>query len=78
MGKEIGRYYKYNRLKISTPTLKKTVLSYSASHKSSASNLTQTSISSQLDNKESTTNKNNNNTSNTDDIHSFIQNIISY
>ena len=75
---EIGRSYKYNPLKISNPTLKKTVLSSSADHTSSASNSIPTSISSQRDNKEITTNQKNNNTSNTDDIHSFIQNIILY
>ena len=40
MGKEIGRYFKYNRSKISTPTLKKPVLSSSSAHTSSAGNLT--------------------------------------
>ena len=49
-----------------------TCLSSSATHTSSASNLTQTSISSHLDNKDSTTNQNKNNTSNTDDIHSCV------
>ena len=69
MDKEIGRSYKYNWSKIFTPTLKKPVLSYSDVHKSSASNSTQTSISSQLDNKDSTTNQNKNNTSNIYDTH---------
>ena len=72
MVKDIGRLYKYNRPKQSTPTFKKPVLSYSAAHASSASNLTGTSISSQLDNKDITTNQNKNNTSNTDDIHSCV------
>ena len=72
MGKEIGRYFKYNRSKVSTPTLKKTVLSSSDAHTSPASNSTRTSILSQLDNKYITTNQNNNNTSNTDDIHSCV------
>ena len=72
MGKEIGCSFKYNRLKISTPTIKKPVLSSSAAHTSSASNLTWTSISSQLDNKDSTTNQNKKNTSYTDDIHSCV------
>ena len=78
MGKEIGRSFKYNQSKISTPLLKKHVLSSSAAHTSYASNLTQTSISSQLDNKDIFTNQNKNNTSNTDDNHSCIQNIILY
>ena len=72
MGKEIGRYFKYNRSKISTPTLKKPVLSSSDAHTSSASNLTQTLISSHLDTKDSTANQNKINTSNTDDIHSCV------
>ena len=72
MVKEIGRSFKYNRSKISNPTLKKPVLSSSAAHKSFASNSTQTSISSQLDNKDITKNQNKNNTSNTDDIHSCV------
>ena len=72
MGKEIGRYFKYTGSKISTPTLKKPVLSSSAAHTLYAINLTVTSISSQLDNKDITTNQNKNNTSNTDDIHSCV------
>ena len=40
--------------KISPPTLKKPVLSYSAAHTSYVSNLTQTFISSQLENEDST------------------------
>ena len=72
MGKEIGRLCKNNRSKISTPTLKIPVLSFSDAHASSASNLKATSISSQLDNKDITTNQNRNNTSNTDDIHSCV------
>ena len=72
MGKEIGRFFKYNRLKPSTPTLKKPVLLSSAAHTSSASNSTGTSISSTLDNKDINTNQNKNITSNTDDIHSCV------
>ena len=69
MGKEICRYFKYNWSKISTPKLKKPVLSSSAAHTSSTNNLTRTFISSHLDNKDSTTFQNKKNTSNTDDIH---------
>ena len=69
MGKQICCSFKYNRSKISTPTLKKPVLSSSAAHTQYASNLTGTSISSKLDNKDITTNKNKKNTSNKDDIH---------
>ena len=58
--------------KLSTSTLKKPVLSSSASHTSFASNLRRTSISSQLDNKDNTINQNKKNTSNIDDIHSFV------
>ena len=72
MGKEIGCSFKYNRLKISTPTLKKTILSSSAAHTLYASNSTGTSISSQLDNKDITTNQDKDNTSNTYDIHSCV------
>ena len=70
MGKEIGCYFKYNRSKISTPTLKKPVLSSSVNHTSYTSNLTQTSISSQLENEDSTAIQNTSDISNTDDIHS--------
>ena len=72
MDKEISRSLKYNKSKISTPTIKKPVISYSAAHTSSASNSIRTSISPQLDNKDSTTTQNKNNTSNTDDIHSCV------
>ena len=71
MGKEIV-FYLYNQSKLSTSTLKKPVLSSSAAHTSSAINLTRTSISSQLDNKDITTNQNKNNTSNTDYMHSCV------
>ena len=49
MDKEIGRSFKYNQSKISTPALKEPVVSYSADHTSFASNLKETSISTQLD-----------------------------
>ena len=78
MGKEIGRSFKYNWSKISTPTLKEPVISSSAAHTSSASNSTKKFISSQLDNKDITTNQNKNKISNTDNIHSCIKNIILY
>ena len=72
MDKEISIFYKNNQSELSTPTMKKPVLSSSASHTSSASNSTRTSISSRLDNKHITTNQNKNNISNTDDIHSCV------
>ena len=72
MGKEIGRSFKYNRLKIYTPTLKKPVLSSSGAHTSSAINFTWTFISYQLDNADITTNINKKDNSNIDDIHSCV------
>ena len=72
MGKEIGRSFKYNRSEISTPTLKKPVLSSSAAHTLYASNFTGTSISSQLDNKYIIADQTKNNTLNTDDINSCV------
>ena len=72
MGKDIGRSYKYNRSKLSTSTLKKYVLSFSAANTSSAGNSTRTSISSQLDNKDITKNQSKNNISNTHYIHSCV------
>ena len=65
-------FKKYNRLKQSTPTFKKPVLSYSAAHSSSANNPKETSISYQLDNKDITTNQNKNHTPNIDDIQSCV------
>ena len=65
-------FFKNNQSKLSTSTVKKPILSSSADHTSFASNSTQTSISSQLDNKDITTNQNKNNTSNIDDIHSCV------
>ena len=72
MGKEIGRSFKYNRSQISTPTLKKTVLSSSAHHTSYTTNSTRTIISYQLENKDSNSIHNTLNISNTDDIHSCV------
>ena len=72
MGKEIGRSFKYNRSKISTPTLKKPVLSSSENHTSYTTNLTQTIISYQLENKDSTEIQNTSDISNTYDIHSCV------
>ena len=72
MGKEIGRAYKYNRSKISIPTLKKPVLLSSVNHTSYTSNLTPTIMSHQLQHKDSTSIQNRVNTSNKDDIHSCV------
>ena len=54
MDKEIGRSFKYNWSKISTPSLKKAVLSSSSSYTSYTTNLTQTIISYQLENEDIT------------------------
>ena len=72
MGKDIGSSYKYNQSKILTPTLKKPVLSSSANHTSYTTSLSQTIISSQLENKYSTAIQNTSEISNTDDIHSCV------
>ena len=52
MDKEIGRAYKYNRSKISSPTIKKPVLLSSANHTSYTNNLTPTMMYHQLQHKE--------------------------
>ena len=72
MGKEIGRSYKYNRSKISSPTLKKPVLLSSANHTSYTTNSNLTIMSHQLQHKDSTSIQNTVNISNTDDIHSCV------
>ena len=72
MGKEIGCYFKYIQLKISTPTLKKPVLSSLENHTSYSSNLKRTIISYQLENKYSTEIQNTLDITNTDDIHSCV------
>ena len=53
MGKEIGHFYKHNRPKTSSPTLKKPVLLSSANHTSYTTNLTRTIMSHQLQHKDS-------------------------
>ena len=72
MGKGIGGYFKYNRSKISTPTLKKPVLSSSENHASYTTSLSQTIKSSQLENEASTAIQKTSYISNTDDIHSCV------
>ena len=72
MCKEIGRSFKYNRSKISTPTLKKTILSSSADHTSYTSNLKPTIISSKHENENINTIQNTTDISNKDDIHSCV------
>ena len=72
MGKDIGCSYNYNQLKISILTLKKYVLSSSANHISGTTSLSQTIISSQLENKDSTAIQNTSEISNTYDINSCV------
>ena len=72
MGKEIGCYFKYNRSKNSTPTLKKPVLSSSENHTSYTTNLKRTIISSQLENEDITAIQNTSYISNIDDINSCV------
>ena len=64
--------YKYNRSKIFTPTLKKPVLSSSENQTSYTTSLSQTVISSRLENKYSTAIQNTSEISNTGDIHSCV------
>ena len=72
MGKEIGCSYKYNRSKISSPTLKKPALSSSAAHTSYTTRSTPTIMYHQLQHKDSTSIKNTVNISSTYDIHSCV------
>ena len=72
MDKEICRSYKYYRPKISSPTLKKPVSSFSANHTSYTTNSTPTIMPHQVQHKDSTSIQNKINTSNTDDIHSCV------
>ena len=72
MGKDIGRSFKYNRSKISTPTFKKPVLSYSAHHTSYTTNSTRMIMSYQLENKDSTSIQNTLDISYIDYIHSCV------
>ena len=72
MGKEIGRSFKYNRLKISTPTLKKPVLLSSSNHTSYTTNSTPTIMSHQLQHRDSTSVQNVVKISNTDYIPSYL------
>ena len=72
MGTDIGRFFKYNRSKISSPTFKKPVLLSSENHTSYTTNLTPTIMSHQLQHKDSTSIQNTMNISNTDDIHSCV------
>ena len=70
MGKEIGRSYKYNQSKISSPTLKKPVLLSSANHTPYTTNLTPTIMYQKLQHKDKYAIQNTMNNSNTHDIQS--------
>ena len=72
MGKEIGRAYKYNRSKISSPTLKKPVLLSSANHTTYTTNLTPPIMYQQLQHKDKSAIQKTVNTSNIHDIHSCV------
>ena len=72
MGKGIGRSFKYNRKKRSSPTFKKPVLSSSANYISFTTNSNPTIMSHQIQHKDSTFIQNTVNISNTDDIHSCV------
>ena len=72
MGKEICRSFKYNRSKISSPTLKKPVLSFSANHTSYKINSTPTIMPHQLQHTEINSIQNRVNISNTDDIKACV------
>ena len=72
MGKEIGRSYKYNLAKSSSPTLKKPVLSSSAHHTSCITISNQPVTSHPCQHIGSASNQDKVNISNTDDIHSCV------
>ena len=72
MGKEIGRSYKHNRPKSSSPTLKKPVLSSSAHHTSCITISNPPITSHPRQHKGSASNPDKVNISNTDDIHSCV------
>ena len=72
MGKEIGRSYKYNRPKSSSPTLKKPILSSSAHHTSCITISNQPVTSQPCQHQGSDSNQDKVNISNTDDIHSCV------
>ena len=72
MGKDIGRSFKYNRPKSSSPTLKKPVLSYTANHTSCITISNPSITSHPRQHKGSASNQDKVNISNTDDIHSCV------
>ena len=72
MGEEIGRSYKYNRPKLSSPTLKKPILSSSEHHTSCITISKPPIMSHPRQHKGSASNQDKLNISNTDDIHSCV------
>ena len=72
MGKDIGRFYKHNRHKSSSPTLKKPVLSSSANHTSCITISNPTITSHTRQHKGSSSNQDKVNISNIDYIHSCV------
>ena len=72
MGKDIGRVYKHNQPKLSSPTLKKPVLLSSANHTSCITISNPTITSQQIQDKNSTSIQDKVNISDTDDIHSCV------
>ena len=72
MGKDIGRFYKHNRPKSSSPTLKKPVLSSTAHHKSCITIPNQPVTSHTRQHKGSASNQDKVKISNTDDIYSCV------
>ena len=72
MGKDIGRYFKYNQPKSSNPTLKKPILSSSANHTSCITIINPPITSHPHQHKGSASNQYKVNISNIDDIHSCV------
>ena len=72
MGKGIGRFYKHNRPKSSSTTLKKSVLSSSANHTSCITISNPPITSHPRQHKGSASNQDKVDISNTDDIHSCV------
>ena len=72
MGKDIGRSFKYNRPKSSSPTLKKPVLSSTANHTSCITISNPSITSHPRQHKGSASNQDKVNISNIDDIHSCV------
>ena len=71
-GKDIVCFYKHNRPKSSSPTLKKPVLSSTANHTSCITVSDQPVTSQPCQHKDSASNQDKVNISNTDDIHSCV------